>query len=155
MTSVAIRVYADTSVFGGVFDAEFKKGSAGFFDLVKRGDFQLVVSVIVRNEVRKAPGDVQSFFTEMLDFAEFVDATPEAVALQQAYMKANILTSRWEQDAMHVALASVADCAIIVSWNFRHIVNFRKIPLYNEVNMSLGYKTIAIHSPMEVIADEA
>ncbi len=91
----------------------------------------------------------------MLDFAEFVDATPEAVALQQAYMKANILTSRWEQDAMHVALASVAECAILISWNFRHIVNFRKISLYNEVNMSLGYKTIAIHSPMEVIADEA
>lgn len=153
MTSEAIRVYADTSVFGGVFDSEFEKGSVGFFDLVKRGNFQLVISALVEDELGKAPKSVRAFYEEIRDYAKLVDLTPEAIALQRAYMEANILTSQWEQDAQHVALASVAECAIIISWNFRHIVNFRKISLYNAVNMSLNYKTIAIHSPMEVIAD--
>jgi hypothetical protein len=41
-----------------------------------------------------------------------------------------------------------------VQWNFRHIVNFKKIPLYNGVNLAHGYSAIAIHTPQEVIADE-
>ena len=154
MKEKAIRVYADTSVFGGVFDDEFKKGSERFFDLVRAGDIRLVLSAIVRNEVSRAPGKVQAIFNEIYEYAEVLEASSEAVALQEAYIKANILTSRWEEDALHVALATVAECAIIISWNFKHIVNFRKIPLYNAVNMALGYKTIAIHSPMEVVADE-
>ena len=43
---------------------------------------------------------------------------------------------------------------VIVSWNFKHIVNFHKIPLYNGVNLSKGYGTIAIHDPCAVIGDE-
>ncbi len=39
-----IRVYTDTSVFGGVFDDEFKEETLSFFDLVKEGKFQLVIS---------------------------------------------------------------------------------------------------------------
>ena len=40
------------------------------------------------------------------------------------------------------------------SWNFRHIVNFQKIPRYNAVNTLNGYKEIAIYSPLEVIEYE-
>ena len=50
-----------------------------------------------------------------------------------------------------MALATVSDCSIIVSWNFHHIVHFDKIPLYNAINMIEGYRDIAIHSPTEVI----
>jgi len=90
----------------------------------------------------------------MIDYAEFIHAGEEAIALHQAYLRANIVAQMCELDALYVALASVADCAIIVSWNFKHIVNCRKIPMYNAINMSLGYKTIAIHSPMEVLVNE-
>jgi len=38
-------------------------------------------------------------------------------------------------DALHVALASVAGCTMIVSWNFKHIVHFPKIPLYRAINV--------------------
>ena len=50
--------------------------------------------------------------------------------------------------------ATVAEVDVLVSWNFRHIVNFRRIPMYNGVNLVHGYGTIAIFSPLEVIADE-
>jgi hypothetical protein len=51
-------------------------------------------------------------------------------------------------------LATVSRCSIIVSWNFKHIVHFRKIPLYNAINLTRGYSTLAINSPSEVIEDE-
>ena len=52
------------------------------------------------------------------------------------------------------ALATVAECRLIVSWNFKHIVSFRKIPLYNGVNLTKGYGVIGFHTPQEVVPHE-
>jgi len=149
-----LRVYADTSVYGGVFDEEFASPSRLFFDDVRAGVFQLVVSPVVELEMREAPGEVQELFAEMLSLAEGMTVTGEALQLQQAYLRAGIVTPRWEADLLHVALATVAGCMMIVSWNFKHIVHFRKISLYNGVNRVEGYPEIAIHTPQEVISYE-
>lgn len=45
------RVYVDTSVFGGVFDEEFQKASQGFFDQIRGGQFNLVTSAVVEQEI--------------------------------------------------------------------------------------------------------
>ncbi len=65
-----------------------------------------------------------------------------------------VVSENWLDDAVHVATATVAGCSLIVSWNFRHIVHYQKIPKYNAVNALMGYASIAIHSPREVLADE-
>ena len=39
---------------------------------------------------------------------------------------------------------------MLVSWNFKHIVRFDKIRLFNAVNQEQGYKSIEIYSPREV-----
>ncbi len=49
---------------------------------------------------------------------------------------------------------ATSNCHAIVSWNFRHIVHFQKIPLYNAINLANGYGSIAIHTPQEVILYE-
>jgi hypothetical protein len=98
-----------------------------------------------------APSEVRNFFDEMLPLMEITDVTIEALKLQRAYLHAGIITPKWETDALHVALATIADCSLIVSWNFKHIVHFQKIPLYNAVNVLNGHPQIAIYSPLEVI----
>ncbi len=149
-----IRVYADTSVYGGVFDEEFATASRVFFDLVRAGRFHLVASTLVEDELLESPQRVRSFFEEMQTFAEPVDIAEEATSLQEAYLAAGIVGPKCESDAMHVAMATQARCAVIVSWNFKHIVNFQKIPLYNGVNLCNGYVALAIHTPSEVIVYE-
>lgn len=47
-----IRVYADTSVFGGVFDTEFQEASKVFFNAVRETRFVLVSSELVRQEIQ-------------------------------------------------------------------------------------------------------
>ncbi|MHC4326070.1 MAG: hypothetical protein ACYSUX_17510 [Planctomycetota bacterium] len=47
----AIRIYADTSVFGGVFDAEFEEPSKAFFNAIRAVRFVLVSSELVRQEI--------------------------------------------------------------------------------------------------------
>ena len=149
-----LRVYADTSVFGGAQDPEFRELSLPFFDRVCEGAVQLVVSALVIDELEEAPNSVRAFFAELAPRMLRVEIGAEAYALQQGYMKACIVGPRWETDAMHVAVATVSGCAAIVSWNFKHIVNFRRIPLYNEVNRAMGYGPVAIHTPPEVTSDE-
>jgi predicted nucleic acid-binding protein len=148
------RAYADTSVFGGVFDEEFREASQEFFGQVRRGRFRLVTSAIVGREAAEAPTQVRQFYEGVLLAAEVADVTEEAVDLQQAYLGAGIVSPKWGADALHVALATTSGCSLIVSWNFAHIVHFDKIPLYNEVNAAEGYGAIAIHSPLEVIGYE-
>ena len=149
-----IRVYADTSVFGGILDEEFDTASRRFFDQVRAGDLRLVTSVIVQDEIAEGPAAVQARYEEMLGIAEVTEIPPAAFELQQAYVHHAVVSERWAADALHVAIATVAGCSMIVSWNFRHIVNFRRIPLYNGVNALKGYGSIAIHSPLEVLEDE-
>jgi hypothetical protein len=149
-----IRVYADTSVYGGVFDRQFSQASKGFFDKIADGRFLLVVSPVISEEIRQAPQRVRDLFDQFRGGAEPADVSADAIALQAAYMRAGIVGPNWEADALHVALATVSRCPMIVSWNFKHIVHFQKIPLYNGVNISLGHGPIGIYTPLEVIADE-
>lgn len=65
-----IRVYVDTSVFGGVFDREFKDASLAFFKLSKAEIFQIVTSAVVIREIEAAPDQVKSFFEEQSKSAE-------------------------------------------------------------------------------------
>jgi hypothetical protein len=146
-----LRVYAGTSVFGGAFDEEFGETTARFFEQVRLGRISLVTSGVVQAEIGPAPAQVQALFAEMLAFAQITEVSDEAISLRQAYLDAGIVSERSADDALHVALATVSGCALIVSWNFKHIVHYRKIALYNGVNGSLGYPALGIHSPGEVI----
>jgi len=146
-----IRVYADTSVFGGVFDAEFSEATNRLFAQIRAGEFRLVHSVLIELELTPAPERVRAFFQSVRGSSETVDISDQAVDLRERYLEAGIVSPSSETDALHVAIATIARCPIIVSWNFKHIVHQQKIPLYNDVNVRAGYATIQIHSPPEVI----
>ena len=154
MAAGSVRTYADASVFGGAFDEEFEAPSRVFFDEVRLGRHVLVTSTLVRRELGPAPDEVGGLFADLRPFMEVAEVTPETDRLRQAYVDAGIVTPQWADDALHVALATVAGCPVIVSWNFRHIVHRLKIPLYNAVNTLHGYPAIAIYSPREVIGYE-
>jgi predicted nucleic acid-binding protein len=149
-----INVYADTSVFGGVFDEEFQETSKNFFNAIREKRFFLLTSELVREEIQEAPGEVRRLFEEVLPISTVLDVTAEAIELQEAYLAEGIVAQQYLPDALHVALATTANASMIVSWNFKHIVNFQKIPHYNAVNTLKGYPSIAIYSPLEVIEYE-
>ena len=134
------NVYVDTSVFGGVFDQEFEAPSKAFFNLVTAGRFPLLVSDVTRREITFAPAMVRRHFEEILAFIRLVPVDQHVLDLRDAYLAAGILTEKWADDAAHVSAATVADADLIVSWNFRHIVHFDKIRLYNAVNALKGHR---------------
>jgi hypothetical protein len=74
--------------------------------------------------------------------------------LAQTYIREKILGKSSENDAYHIALASVNRVDCLLSWNFKHIVNFDKIKMFNAINLRLGYPLIDIRSPLEFLKDE-
>lgn len=146
-----LKVYADTSVFGGVFDSEFSKSSKAFFDVVDAGKFDLVISAVVMAELIPAPVEVRNLLGKYAEKATIVEVSEQSEALQSDYIKQNVVGERAIADALHVAIATVSDCSFIVSWNFKDIVNHKSITGFNEVNRMHSYSQIGICSPQEVI----
>lgn len=154
MRLTPLRIYVDTSVIGGVYDEEYAAASTAFFAGVQQGRFLLLTSALVVAELRDAPENVQAYYDQLQPQLELVPQTEEALALRDAYLAAGVVTPRWADDALHVALATVHSAELIVSWNFRHMVNIERIRGYNAVNLLQGYRGIDIRTPREVIADE-
>ena len=151
-----LRVYADTSVFGGCFDADFAAESKRFFDLVRAGRVKILVSEVVVGELANAPARVRELLRSLpADSVEQVRLTRDVIDLRDAYLAAGILEPQSTDDATHGAAATVARADAIVSWNFKHIVRIDKMRAYNQVNLQTGFGLLSIVSPQEVRFDEA
>lgn len=150
----AIRVYVDTSVFGGADDVEFAEWSLLFFQGVRQGRFTVLVSKLVLDELAPAPVSVSGILATLPPrLVEPVETTDEMEALADAYIAARVVGPSSRPDALHVAIGTVARAALILSWNFKHIVNFQRIQQFNAVNLANGYGLIDIRSPLEIADD--
>jgi len=110
-----------------------------------------VTSAVVEVEIEPAPERVQMFFAKYAETANIENISKEVLELQLNYIRSGVVTEKSLDDALHVAIATVSGCDLIVSWNFKHIVHFDKIPKYNATNVLNGYGHIGIYSPLEVI----
>jgi hypothetical protein len=84
----------------------------------------------------------------------YIELDDESKYLAQVYIDEKILGKSSYNDAYHIALTTVNRLDVLVSWNFKHIVNFDKIKLFNSVNLRLGYPVIDIRSPLEFVVYE-
>lgn len=150
-----IRVYVDTSVFGGTQDTAFESESLAFIDQVRRGLYTVLFSNVTASELDGAPEAVRSVFDSLPEHClEIIRVSKEAEDLAKEYVAAKVLGAASSDDALHVAVATVAAADMILSWNFKHIVNFNRIRGFNSVNIRLGYRAMTIHSPLEVANNE-
>lgn len=151
---MSLRVYPDTSVFGGCFDDEFAEASRAFFRAVVAGRFVVVVSETTLLELQGAPGEVRRVLADLPPGrVEVVRNSPQVGALRDAYVAAGVVGGEAARDAEHVAAATVAAVDLLVSWNFRHVVNYSRIDGYTGVSLLRGWRPVRIFSPREVIEE--
>ncbi len=145
------RIYLDTSVIGGCFDDEFAPWSNGLMEDFRLGYFKPVLSDVVIAELADAPDNVRELYAGLQSlYPETLSITDSTLELANAYQERSILNQNFYADGLHIALATSAEVDLMVSWNFKHIVHFDKIRLFNAVNIELGYKPLQIYSPREV-----
>lgn len=146
------RVYVDTSVIGGQFDVEFSAGTIPFFESVIKGEINIIVSDLLEAELLRAPEQIRQFLKDILEtFIERIKLSEESANLADKYIEAKVVGKTSRADCQHIAMATVVNADVLVSWNFKHIVNLDKIRGYNGINYLLGYNMIEIRTPKEII----
>ncbi len=146
------RIYVDTSVIGGCFDEEFREYSNRLFDEFISKEKKVIISDIVLFELEGAPENVKEVLNRISDDSvEYVFLDEESMSLADAYLKEGVIAESSLSDARHIAIATVERVDVLVSWNFKHIVNLNRIHLLNSVNLKMGYPILEIRSPLEVI----
>jgi predicted nucleic acid-binding protein len=152
MRNRKLVLYIDTSVIGGYFDVEFEVDTKMLFESVLKNEFDIMFSNITENELLNAPEQVRQLLSNIPERNKIrIELMEEAVQLADTYISENVVGKTSRDDCFHIALATIHKADVLVSWNFKHIVNVIRIRGYNAVNMKLGYPTIDIRSPKELI----
>jgi predicted nucleic acid-binding protein len=150
-----LRIYIDTSIVGGYFDDEFKEATQLLFERFENDEITFVVSDLLELELIYAPVNVRKLLANYsINKFEKVELTAEAVQLADSYIRENVVGKTSLEDCRHIALATIYKVDVLVSWNFRHIVNLERIRGYNSINLRLGYQLLEIRSPKDLIRYE-
>jgi len=146
------RLYIDTSVIGGYFDDEFKEATQSFFERIEAKEFIIYFSEVNETELILAPQHVKDVKLKIpKECLRYLEIDDEVELLAQTYISEKALGKASSNDAYHIALASVNRLDCLVSWNFKHIVNFDKIKQFNSINLKLGYPLIDLRTPLEFL----
>lgn len=149
------RFYFDTSVFGGVFDKEFEEETLQLFERVNLGRVVCMFSDLTEAELLKAPEKVKAYFKNLPgDNTERVVVTDEILALASKYVEEKVVGPTSLDDCIHIAAATIYKADILISWNFKHIVNVYRIRGYNSINIRSNYQSLEIRSPKDILEYE-
>jgi len=149
------KIYIDTSIVGGFFDKIFAAETKALFERLKNKEVVFVLSDVLKKELLKAPSAVKNLLQQYEeDCFEHVELTPEAEVLANCYINEKVVGPTSIDDCQHIAIATINKVDVLASWNFKHIVNLKRIRGYNGVNMKMGYHTLEIRNPKELIEYE-
>ena len=154
-----IRLYLETSVWSFYYadDAPEKRDiTRQFFQNYQENQYEIFISDEVLREVNQANPNVQLRLRELINKHEpkYIQFTEEAKILAEAYLDAKILPAKSEVDCRHAAIATVYELDALLSWNMKHLANYRRMQAINAINFSHGYtKHLNLMVPMEVSED--
>ncbi|MGO9271600.1 MAG: PIN domain-containing protein [Terriglobia bacterium] len=147
-----LRVYLDTSVFSALYDdrvADRRGETEEFWG--RRGLFEIATSQLAREELEQTPDPVRrTRLRQLLDGIIVHAISAEMRELAANYVEAGTFTAVTYNDALHVAAAVLTRQDVLLSWNFKHLVNRRRRAQINQGNISLGLPTIEIVAPPEI-----
>jgi len=149
-----LKIYIDTSVIGGYYDQEFEIDTKALFDKFISKEYELIISDLTQRELIGAPENVKTLINKLGLLPEIVTITADAISLAEEYLKEKVVGETSKDDCMHIALATTNKVDILVSWNFKHIVNIKRIRGYNAINILNGYPVIEIRSPKDIVDHE-
>ncbi len=117
-----------------------------------RGEFKILVSDTLEKEIFFAPDKVKQLLLDIpVEFTDEVRSNSEVRKILAQYIENNVISDKHLDDTLHIATATVFRANALVSWNFKHIVNFDRIVGYDNVNLNNGYKRIQIITPQSFI----
>ena len=151
-----LKVYLDTTIFNFVFADDTPKErdlTRKFFEYIEKYD--VFISDIVVEEIAKCSSPKREKMYDLIDQYDIEELNMDEETRQLAikYIQQGIIPLKYQDDALHIAIASVNQMDVILSWNFEHIVKLKTKREVVGVNILMGYGAIDISSPLEVVDD--
>ena len=143
------KIYLDTSIISAYFD--FRKPVRQLItekwvqnDLP---DFEVYISELVLNEINNNTDEkLKEKMLRLLNEIKPINLEINEEVLKIAQIYRNEILSKEINDTVHIAVVSFYGLEILVSWNFRHIVNWRTINTIHKINLRNNLDIIEILS---------
>ena len=118
------------------------------FQAFRAGSRIAVISDITLDELSFSRPEVLNHLSSVSDdYKEYAANDEESEELAEHYIREGAVTKAFHEDALHIAIATIHKVDVLVSWNFKHIVNLNRIRKYNAVNLMTGYPMIESEIP--------
>ena len=154
-----LKIYLDTSIIGYLYQEtqpEKMADTQKLWEQIKNGVYETVISELLFEELSNNPNEeIKNILLEFLaqiDY-EITPLTSEIENLAVSIISHGILTKKSYQDCLHIATALVHNCNLLVSWNFKHLVNIRTINGVRAISNLEGYRNIDIITPTSLIQE--
>jgi len=150
------QLYIETSVWNFYFadDAPEKKDiTLSFFLRIKNGEYDVFISNIVLDEINRANEHKRTRLSRLIEEVEprLLIVDEQVINLANKYIAEGALPQNKVEDAIHAAVATIYEMDALISWNLKHLSNFKRMEMINGINMKEGYyKRLELITPMEV-----
>ena len=146
------KIYLDTSVISCLHAPETPERMADtllFWEDLKADVYDVYISDITIDEINDCPEPKRSFMLNELKKTSLtvIEAETKVEDLAREFVRLGILKEKSMDDCRHIATALLAKCDVIVSWNFKHIVNDKTIEGVKTISKTKGFDGIKIYCP--------
>jgi len=145
------KLYLDTSVISALFDErtpERMEMTKKAWEQIK--NYDVCISEVVVEELQMAKPELLDKFNNAIKDFKILDTTNEAQELANFYVAQDIFPMKYYDDALHVAICSVNDIGLLLSWNFKHLVKVKTRRMVSAVNVFKDYVPVEIIAPPEL-----
>lgn len=148
-----LKIYLDTSIISYLDQQDTPERMADTHKLwkkVKSDKYDVVTSSVMIRELSKCEENKKKILFNYLSQIEFarVEINDEIEKIATRIIDCGILTQKSFDDCLHIAAAIFTECDLIVSWNFKHIVNIKTIEGVKYVSALSGHRAISIYDPL-------
>ena len=146
------KIFLETSFFSflDAKDAPIQQAETrALYDLLLESDsVQPITSSAVVYELKRCYEPKRQFMIDRVKrLCEIIQVNEHDSDLMRGYLEDCVLTPKSETDLLHVAVAVRHDCSLILSWNMKHLANFRTVERVNKSNYHRGLCGIQIITP--------
>lgn len=160
MDNGKLKIYLDTSVISYLKqdDAPFETDITNkLWNKFKTGLYDVCLSDLTLYEVSRCKDDNKKLLLanrlNEINYTEHkVNGKTKELSMQ--IINTGILNEKSFDDCQHIAVALQNGCDVIISWNFKHLVNVKTINGVTAISMLKGYKTINIIDPLTLLEME-
>ncbi|GHT13645.1 hypothetical protein AGMMS4956_10150 [Bacteroidia bacterium] len=154
-----LKIYLDTSVISYLDqqDApERMSETIQLWDKIKAGKFDVAISNVTLSEINACEESKKIVLLKYLGQINYqivqIDENTQHIA--EKFISLGILKPKSYDDCLHIAAAIVSHCDIIVSWNFKHIVNHKTVMGVKAITALEGFSDVFIYAPSAIIEEE-